>query len=245
MPRFPVIAFDGDDTLWHNERHFVHAQDAFKELMSAYLDPGSIDGRLAEAETRNLPHFGYGIKGFALSMIETAVELTGGRITGRDVQAIIDIARGMLNARVELLDRAKETVESLAGAHRLMLITKGDLRDQELKVARSGLAGHFSAVEIVSDKSRDSYAALLRRHAVPPAGFLMVGNSLRSDILPVLAIGGSAVYIPHHLTWSHEVADPPPAGHPGFHALEHIGMLPDLLRDLERVGIRERPGASS
>jgi len=183
---------------------------------------------------RNLPHFGYGIKAFALSMIETAVELTEGRIEGRDIQTIIDAAKEMLTSEVELLEHVADTVAQMAQSYALMLITKGDLRDQEAKIARSGLGEHFRYVEIVSDKSAASYAALLKRYSIAPERFLMVGNSLRSDILPVLELGASAVYIPYALTWAHEAADRPTAELPGFYELEHLGQLPRLLDELER-----------
>lgn len=242
MSRFEVIAFDADDTLWHNERLYVSVQAKFKELLAHYHSPEWIDERLYQAEMRNLPHFGYGIKAFALSLIETAVELTEGRISGRDIQAIIDAAKEMLAAEVELLEHVAETIARLADTYALMLITKGDLRDQELKIARSGLAPHFRHIEIVSDKSPQSYRVLLKRHAIVPERFLMVGNSLRSDILPVLALGASAVYIPYQLTWMHEVADPPSAEQPGYYELEHVGLLPGLLEGLERPEIQTLSG---
>jgi putative hydrolase of the HAD superfamily len=236
MPRFDTIAFDADDTLWHNERLYVKTQAGFKKLLAQYHSPEWIDERLYQTEMRNLDHFGYGIKAFALSMIETALELTEGRISGSDIQTIINLAREMLAADVELLEHVTDTIPSLAAAYPLMLITKGDLRDQEVKIARSGLAAHFRHIEIVSDKSRDNYAALLQRYDIAPDRFLMVGNSLRSDILPVLALGASAVYVPHRLTWAHEVVDAPPNGQPGYYQLEHLGLLPDLLVRLENSG---------
>jgi putative hydrolase of the HAD superfamily len=235
MSRFEVIAFDADDTLWHNERLYVQAQARFKKLLSPYHSPEWIDERLYQAELRNLGHFGYGIKGFALSMIETAIELTEGRISGAEIQSIIDIAKGMLSAEVELLEYVPEVIPRLGQRSPLMLVTKGDLRDQEIKIARSGLAQHFQHVEIVSEKNPASYRALLQRHAILPERFLMVGNSLRSDILPVLEIGGSAVFIPYSYTWGHEAAEPP-VGQPGYYHLEHIGLLPELLERLERGG---------
>ena len=237
MPRFEVIAFDADDTLWQNERLFISAQTRFKNLLAQYHSPEWIAERLYQTEMRNLEHFGYGIKAFALSMIETAVELTEGRISGGDIQKIIDSTKEMLTADVELLEHVAETLARLAETYTLMLITKGDLRDQETKVARSGLAAYFRQVEIVSDKSSASYERLLQRHGIAPERFVMVGNSLRSDILPVLALGASAVYIPHQLTWAHEVAEAPPIGQPGFYELAHFGLLPDLLARLERSGI--------
>jgi len=235
MSKFHTVGFDGDDTLWENERLFVDAQAVLRRLVAGFGDPARIDQRLMEAERNNLAHFGYGIKGFALSMIETAIELTGGKISANDIKVIVDTAKSMLAAEVVLLDHVTETLAALAGPYRLILVTKGDLHDQERKVARSGLGHFFSAVEIVSEKSPDTYRRLLKRHAVTSNRFLMVGNSLRSDVLPVLEIGASAVHIPHELTWSHEYADPPASGSPGYHTLDHVGRLPALLRELEQV----------
>jgi putative hydrolase of the HAD superfamily len=236
MSSFEVIAFDADDTLWQNERLYADAQARFRQLLAHYHDPAWIDQQLYQTEMRNLQHFGYGIKAFALSMIETAVELTEGRISGNDIQVIIDAAKGMLAADVELLDHALETVGSLSSKYPLMLITKGDLRDQEVKIARSGLGDYFRYIEIVSDKSQQSYSTLLKRRGIAAKRFLMVGNSLRSDILPVIALGASAVYIPHELTWAHEVVEPPPDQQPGFYQLEHLGQLPALLEEIEQTG---------
>lgn len=233
MPPIEVIAFDADDTLWHNERIYQDAQSKFKELLARYHRPAWIEERLYQTEMRNLAHFGYGIKSFALSMIETAVELTEGRVTGDDIRAIIEITKAMLATDVELLEPVADTLAHLADSrYRLMVITKGDLLDQETKVARSGLADYFQAVEVVSQKTPASYRALLQRHAIEPKTFLMVGNSLRSDILPVLEIGAQAVYVPHHLTWAHENATPP-TDQPGFYQIEHLGLLPGLLAELE------------
>jgi putative hydrolase of the HAD superfamily len=233
MPRFDILAFDADDTLWHTERLYVGAQHRFRQLLSHYHDREWVEARLYETEMRNLGHFGYGIKAFALSMIETALELTEGRISGADIQAIITMAKDMLSADVELLDHVAATLPALADRYPLMIITKGDLRDQEQKIARSGVAAHFQRVEIVSDKSRDSYAALLGRHGLAAERFMMIGNSLRSDILPVLALGATAVYIPYPLTWAHEAAELPARDQPGFHEIVHIGLLPELLARLE------------
>jgi len=234
MSRFDVIAFDADDTLWHNERLYADAQARFGRLLAHYHDAEWIAARLYATEMRNLAHFGYGIKAFALSMIETAVELTEGRIAGADIQRIIDIAREMLTAEVVLLDGVDATLATLAERYPLMVITKGDLRDQEVKIARSGLGARFRHVEVVSDKTLVEYEAVLRRHRLRPERFLMVGNSLRSDILPVLELGAQAVYIPYSLTWAHESAEPPSTDRRGFHQLVAIGELPDLLAQLER-----------
>lgn len=236
MPHFEVIAFDADDTLWHNERLYANAQAKFKALLTHYHSPDWIGARLYEAELRNLPHFGYGIKAFALSMIETAVELTEGRIAGHDIQVIIDTAKEMIAAEVELLDHAAETIASLSDVYTLMLITKGDLRDQEVKISRSGLAPYFRYVEIVSEKNPESYAGLLKRYGIAPEYFLMVGNSLRSDIMPVLTLGAYTVYVPYQLTWAHEVVEPPPDDQPGYFEIEHLGQLPGLLEELEGRG---------
>ena len=232
MSHFDVIAFDADDTLWHTERLYAEAQVKFKSLLAHYHDQKWIEERLYAAEIHNLQHFGYGIKAFALSMIETAIDLTEGRIASSEIKTIIDEAKEMLAADVELLEHVAETIAALSRAYRLMLITKGDLFDQESKIARSGLARHFQQIEIVSDKHRENYAALLRKHNIEAKRFLMVGNSLRSDILPVLELGASAVHVPYQITWAHEVAEPP-IGRAGFYELEHLGLLPDLLEQIE------------
>ena len=233
MSRYDLIAFDADDTLWHNERLYVETQAAFARLLAQYQSPEWIHQHLYRTETRNLQHFGYGAKAFALSMIETAVEITEGRIAGRDIQAIIDLVRGMLSAEVALLDHVAQTIPLLAERYPLLVITKGDLLDQERKVARSGLAQYFRHVEVVSHKDRATYARLLERHAIPASRVLMVGNSLRSDILPILELGGQAAYIPYELTWLHEMAELPPEGTRGYHQLAHMGQLPALLEQLE------------
>jgi putative hydrolase of the HAD superfamily len=234
LTTFDVIAFDADDTLWHNERLYTNAQAGFARLLANYHPAEWVNQRLGQTEARNIAHFGYGIKSFALSMIETAVELTEGRICGPDVQAIVDLAKEMLNAPVELLPYVMETIPALAERYHLMLISKGDLLDQETKIARSGLGDYFQAVEIVSEKDRHSYERVLKRHAIEPGCFLMVGNSPRSDILPVLELGGSAVFVPYETVWLHEASALPPAGQAGFYAIEHLGQLPALLERLEQ-----------
>jgi putative hydrolase of the HAD superfamily len=229
---YDVVALDADDTLWHNERLFTVTQEHFRALLSRYHDPDWIGRRLYETEVRNLRHFGYGIKGFVLSMIETAVELTEGRVSGAEVQRLIDLGRGMLEAPVELLEGVRETVEELAGPYRLVLLTKGDLFDQESKLARSGLGERFAAVEIVSEKDARTYAAVMARQRVEPGRFLMVGNSLRSDVLPVLEAGGAAVHIPYPTTWEHERVEEEALRGKEFARLETIAELPAWLRVL-------------
>jgi len=225
MPR--TLAFDADDTLWHNESHYAETQEAFRTLLRPYHDDAWIDARLHETELRNLGHYGYGIKGFTLSMIETALELTEDRLDGAGIRQVVDLGKAMLSKPVEPLPGVAGVLQELARSFNLMLITKGDLFDQETKLAKSGLGGHFSRVEIVSEKDEATYAAILERHGIPPAGFIMVGNSVKSDILPVLALGARAIHIPYHLTWAHEVVAPP-ADAP-FPVLESIRELPALL----------------
>jgi putative hydrolase of the HAD superfamily len=232
MRRFDLIAFDADDTLWHNERLFIDAQFKLKLLLSQYHSPEWVEERLFATEMRNLQHYGYGIKAFALSMIETAVELTEGRITGHEVLKIIESAREMLSAEVELLPHTAATVASLAQEYQLMVITKGDLRDQEAKIERSGLAQYFQHIEIVSDKRTETYAKIVQRQGVAPQRFMMIGNALRSDILPVLALGGTAVYVPYELTWVHETHVEIQNDNPNYHQIEHLGLLPNLLAQL-------------
>jgi putative hydrolase of the HAD superfamily len=178
---------------------------------------------------RNLRHFGYGVKGFVLSMIETAIEMTGGRVESQDVQQIIGWGRDMLATPIQLLDGVGEAVETLARHHRLVLVTKGDLLDQETKLARSGLGGLFQAIEIVSDKTPDIYRRVLARHRVEPWRFVMVGNSLRSDILPVVRMGAHAVYVPYEMSWIHERVPDEALADAKFHEIPHIRELPPLL----------------
>ncbi len=222
-----VIAFDADDTLWHNETYYRDAEAAFRHMLVAHHDEAWVQERLFATEMRNLGHFGYGIKSFVLSMIETAIELTEGRITGREIQAIVDLGREMLNHPVELLPRVQEALTRLQKRYSLMLITKGDLLDQEAKLTRSGLDAFFSAVEIVSEKDQAAYHAILTRHDIPPREFLMVGNSVKSDILPVITLGARAVHVPYATTWAHEHVEDVDASR--FATLEHLGLLPDWL----------------
>ena len=229
---FDAIAFDADDTLWHNEGLYSDTQERFQQLLEPFQDGQSVDRRLYETEMRNLRLFGYGIKGFTLSMIETAIELSDGRIRAHEVQTIIDLAKEMLSAPVHPLEHVEDVVRGLSRKHSLMVITKGDLFDQETKLARSGLAGYFDHVEIVSRKSSETYDAILASYDLDPGRFLMVGNSLKSDILPVLEIGGRAVHIPYHITWAHET-DIEGDSRPGeYFELENIELLPALLSEL-------------
>jgi putative hydrolase of the HAD superfamily len=226
---FDLIAFDADDTLWHNESNFQATETQFAEMLGTH-DEQLVRKRLFETEMRNLQHFGYGVKGFILSMIETAIELTNGEIRGSEIHKIIAWGHEMLRAPVQLLDGVRDTIESLSANYRLMLLTKGDLFDQESKLARSGMGEHFSAVEIVSEKNVATYRTIMQRHGVKPEQFLMIGNSLKSDVLPAIEAGARAIHIPYYTTWAHEhVAEEAVAGIE-YARFESIRELPEWLR---------------
>ena len=226
-----LIAFDADDTLWDNEIYFETAKDRFKHLLASDCDPAWTEQELDETEMRNLSHFGYGIKGFTLSMIETALDLTKGAVTGQQIRQILDYGKELLQMPIKPLPHVEEVLAHLSRTCPLMLLTKGDLFDQEAKIARSGLADHFTHIEIVSEKNEETYTALLQRHSIRPADFCMVGNSLKSDILPVVALGGHAVYVPYYTTWLHERAEPSEAERQRYHQISHLGELPRLLAE--------------
>ena len=225
-----VIALDGDDTLWHSEHLFVDTQDRFRDLVRPYVDVDDavLDERLLEVERRNLPLFGYGVKAFTLSLVETAIQVTDGQIPGRELQSVLELGKVLIDHPVELLDGVQEAVTELSRRHRVMVITKGDLLHQETKVARSGLADLVSGVEIVSEKDEATYQRILQRHEVDPSTFVMVGNSVRSDVLPVLAIGGRAVHVPYSVTWALEHAEPDPDLHE-FPVLTSCAELPACI----------------
>lgn len=229
-----VIAFDGDDTLWHSEQLFVDTQTAFRELLAPHvdLDDDELDHRLLEVEQRNLPTFGYGVKAFTLSLLETAIEVTKGEIPSRDLQSVLDLGKVLLDHPVQLLDGVVEVVDALTDRYRVMVVTKGDLLHQEMKVARSGLAELFWQVEIVSEKDEATYQRVLDRWDIDPSSFVMVGNSVRSDILPVLAIGGRAVHVPYHVTWVLEHAEHVPDEH-DFPVLDSMTELPACIDAME------------
>lgn len=227
-----VIAFDADDTLWHNERHYDEAKEKFQQILTRYHDAEWIEDRLYATELQNLNRYGYGIKSFALSMIETAVQLTEGRINGHDVHDIIAIAWDMLAKPMELFEGVRETILALSEQYKLLLITKGDLFEQEAKIARSGLGDFFDGIEIVSEKTPAAYQAITQRHQVDPKQFLMVGNSLKSDILPVLAIGGLGIHIPFETTWVHELVPESEIEGKEFIRLAHLTHLPALLESM-------------
>lgn len=229
MNRWRVIGFDADDTLWHNEVIFERVHTRYRALLAKYHDAETVDRTLFATEMRNLELYGYGVKGFTLSSIETAIELTNGQISAEEIRSLIHNCQEMLRHPVELLDGVAGALEKLAATHTLLLITKGDLRDQERKLAKSGLESRFAGVEIVSEKNEATYTAILRRHGVRPEEFLMVGNSLKSDILPVLAIGAAGVHVPYPLTWQHErsVVRPPSDGR--FFEIKNLRDLPEVV----------------
>jgi putative hydrolase of the HAD superfamily len=224
-----VVGLDGDDTLWHSETLFAMTQDGFRDLLAPYVhDLDALDARLLDQERANLRLFGYGVKGFAISMIETAIEVSEGRVTSAEIQEIIGLAKAMLDHPVELIDGVVEIVPELADDYRLLVVTKGDLFHQESKLAQSGLEEHLWRVEIVAEKDEATYGRILRNHEIDPSRFVMVGNSVRSDVLPVLAVGGQAVHIAYELTWELEHAEPDRT-HEGFWEIDSIRELPGLL----------------
>lgn len=225
-----TIGFDADDTLWQNERFFRLTQDRFAELLSGHTDPDHLMDRLLEAERRNVGHYGFGIKGFVLSMIETAIEVTEQRVPASVIAELIAAGQDMLGHPIELLPHAREAVEAVANTHRVILITKGDLLDQERKLAQSGLGELFDDVQIVSAKTRPVYEGIFKDTGGAGRA-MMVGNSMKSDVVPVVEAGGWGVFVPHGLTWALEEAAAP-VGSDRFHELPDLGALPDLVAEI-------------
>jgi putative hydrolase of the HAD superfamily len=229
--RITTVGLDADDTLWHNETIFRLTQDRLREMLADFADHDVTTAKLAEIEKRNLRLYGYGVKGFTLSAIETVMALTGGEPPGRLIAEILAAGREMLAHPVEPLPGVDEALHDLAEGYRLVLITKGDLLHQEQKLAASGLGDLFAAVEIVSEKDASTYARVFDRYGTGAAEAAMAGNSLRSDVLPALEAGCWAAHIPYPITWAHEMADPP-AEHPRFAELASISDLPSWVRGL-------------
>lgn len=221
VSKLTTIGFDADDTLWQNEQLFRLTEERFVALLGEHGEAAEISGRLLEAERRNLAFYGFGIKGFVLSMIETAIEVTGGKVDPAVISELLAAGRDMAAHPVETLPHARETLEALATEYRLVVITKGDLFDQERKLAQSGLGDFFRGVEIVSDKNAETYRRVFARHGDGPERAMMVGNSLKSDVIPALQAGSWAVHVPHELTWALEHAEEP-------RELERYRRLPDL-----------------
>ncbi len=226
------LGLDADDTLWHNESIFAQAHERYAQSLARHHPSEAVARALFATEMRNLPLYGYGIKGFTLSSIETAIALTDGAISAAEIRALIALGQEMLAHPVELLPDVAAVLPTLARDYRLLIITKGDLRDQERKITLSGLAGHFHAVEILSEKDGPAYARVLERHGVAPAEFAMVGNSLKSDILPVLGLGGAGVHVPYHILWQHEESGQDPQNQPRFRRIARFAELPSVLATL-------------
>ena len=229
-----LVGFDGDDTLWRSEDYYRTAEKQYEEIVGRYIDlhdAGTLR-HLLEVERRNLRIFGYGVKGMTLSMIEAAIELTGGRIAAADLQQVIEIGRATLRHPVELIDGIRAAVEAIAGELPVVLITKGDLFHQEAKIAASGLADLFPRIEIVSEKDPPTYARVLAEFGIEASQFVMVGNSLRSDIEPVVRLGGWGVHLPYALTWAHEAEHGLAEAHPRVLTVESASQLPQAVREI-------------
>jgi putative hydrolase of the HAD superfamily len=227
-----VVGFDGDDTLWHNETRFILTQAELRELLLRHVPDADVDAHLAEVEMKNLGMYGYGVKAFTLSMIETAIQVTEGRIPAADLEVILGWGKRMLMEPTELLAGVEAALRELHARYDLLLITKGDLFDQESKLARSGLADLFLGVEILSEKNVAAYRAVLGRRGIKTEEFVMVGNSLRSDVVPVLELGARAVHIPYHVTWHHEHVPEESLPRSGWHRIASISEVSRLLAEL-------------
>ena len=234
MPRITTIALDADDTLWQNEQFFRLTEQRFSDLLRDYTNAPGLTERLIAATARNLQFYGFGAKGFSLSMVETALEVTEHRVPGTVIAEILAAGRELLNFPIETLPYVDAALAQLQDRYRLILVTKGDLFDQERKLAASGLAEYFAAVEVVSDKTEPVYRRIFERHTEGPEHTVMAGNSLKSDILPALAAGAFAAYVPHDLTWSYEHAEEP-QDDPRYVRLDHLGQLQDAIDRFEAI----------
>ncbi len=223
-----VIAFDADDTLWVNEPYFQETEQKFCTLMEAYLPPHELSQELLKIEIANLGIYGYGIKGYILSMIEAALKISGNTLPMDAINKIVDFGKELLHQPIELLDDVKEVLQALKGHYRLVVATKGDLLDQERKLKKSGLSHFFHHIEIMSEKGESDYRKLLRHLDIAPGEFLMIGNSLKSDVLPVINIGGQAIHVPFHTTWAHEHVEIKPE-HAAFKQVAHLTEVLALL----------------
>ncbi len=223
-----VVAFDADDTLWVNEPYFRKTEELFCQLLEGYLSLHDLERELMRTELDNLPLYGYGVKGFTLSMVEAAIRITSGTLSVEIIDKILDLGKSLLNEPIELLNGVEEVLESLKGKYRLVVATKGDLLDQERKLRKSGLSKYFHHIEIMSEKDDANYLKLIRHLDIKPEELLMVGNSLKSDVLPVLNIGGSAIHVPYHITWAHEQINHT-IEHEKFRTVEHISIILEHL----------------
>ena len=223
-----VIAFDADDTLWVNEPYFRESEEAFASLFEDFLPMHQTQQELFKTEMDNLALYGYGVKGFMLSMVETAVRITGGTLSAEGTSRILEIGKQLLARPNELLDHVETVLQALSGKYRLVVATKGDLLDQERKLRNSGLEKYFHHIEIMSDKQPADYIKLIKHLDIAPEQFMMVGNSLKSDIIPVLEIGGHGVHVPFHTTWAHEIVSNPVV-HPQFREVERLTDILEFL----------------
>jgi putative hydrolase of the HAD superfamily len=227
-----LVGFDADDTLWRSEDYYRDAQADFERIVGGYVDLDDAHDRLYAVEKQNIALFGYGAKGMTLSMVEAAIAITEERISARDLHRIVEIGKSVLQHPVELLPGIREAVEEIARERPVVLITKGDLFHQEAKVRDSGLSDLFRRIEIVSEKDTATYARLFAEFALAPSQFAMIGNSLRSDIVPVLELGGCGVHMPYHVTWAHETETAPPTALERLRSVAGPAELPAAIRSL-------------
>jgi putative hydrolase of the HAD superfamily len=229
--KIKLIAFDADDTLWLNEIYYRDTEKAFAKMLEAYLPEKEVSKFLLQTETKNIPLYGYGVKGFALSMLETAMEIMAEKVDKQVIAEIIKLAKNLIMAPLKLLDGVSETLKEMNQMGlKLVLATKGDLLDQERKLKNSGLSNCFHHIEIMSNKTKDDYAKLLKRLNVKPDEFLMIGNSIKSDILPVLALGSYAIHIPYHTTWEHEKVENSESENERYTEIVSIGEILELIQ---------------
>lgn len=224
-----VVAFDADDTLWVNETYFRDAENEFAQLLNDYETENKIHQELFKKEIENLKHYGYGVKGFMLSMIECALELSNNQIDPKTINKILEIGKEMLEKPIELLDGVEEVLKSLYGKYKLIVATKGDLLDQERKLERSGILKYFHHVEVMSEKKVPDYKKLIGHLDIGPSELLMIGNSLKSDVLPLIEIGASAIHIPFHTTWAHEEVNEQQSRNKDFKTLSNIREVLEVL----------------
>ena len=225
-----VIGFDADDTLWVNETYFRDAEVQFAKLLNQFETENKIDQELFKMEMKNLPVYGYGVKGFVLSMVEMALELSNNTVSNQTISKILDIGKEMINQEVELLDGVEEVLKQLSQKYKLIVATKGDLLDQERKLEKSGLLEYFHHIEVLSDKKEANYSKLLNHLEIKPSEFLMIGNSLKSDILPLINIKASAVHVPFHTTWLHEQVDVNTEESKQYKTIKSLKDLPKILQ---------------
>ncbi|OIQ22117.1 MAG: HAD family hydrolase [Flavobacterium sp. MedPE-SWcel] len=223
-----VIAFDADDTLFINEPYFEETEKKFCGIMEAYLSHQSLSQELFDTQIANLPLYGYGIKGYTLSMVETAMKVSNNTVSIKCIEKIIELGKELTQKPIVLLDGVEETLQSLKGKYKLVVATKGDLKDQQRKLHDSGLGHYFHHIEVMSNKKESDYLKLLQRLEIEPNEFYMIGNSLKSDVLPVLEIGGHACHVPYHTTWAHEMVEHNVV-HENFNEIENIKEVVSLL----------------